>query len=202
MCLCDLKSVITINLAGTSSNQLPYYLYYAKLYQYIPVLNVTGHNITPMQYLYGWATRIDRAMRYWYWTWLWWYTILYQSKFAFTVTFSWEILFRPNISLCWINWTKRKVEQILISQALLHPVKEIIIALILPQAPPFPLPPPLDVKPRRKLRIVTLSADKSFDAAIGDERHVIGMILRCRELAPSQIGGGELLAGRILERYF
>lgn len=81
-----------------------------------------------------------------------------------------------------------------------HPVEEVLVAPVLPEAAPLTLAAALDVESRGALGVVALAADEGLHPVVGDESDVVPVVLGAGVLDPGEVGGGELLSWRVLHR--
>lgn len=79
-----------------------------------------------------------------------------------------------------------------------HSVEEVVVAPDLLEGAPFALAAALDVESGGVLGVVALAADEGLHPVVGDERDVVAVVLGARVLDPPEVGGRELLPGRVL----
>uniref|UniRef100_A0A0A9GTL3 Uncharacterized protein n=1 Tax=Arundo donax TaxID=35708 RepID=A0A0A9GTL3_ARUDO len=82
----------------------------------------------------------------------------------------------------------------------IHPVEEVFVAPVLPEAAHIALAATLDVEAGGALGVVALAADESLHPVVGDERHLVGVVLGAGVLGPGEVGGGELLPRGVLHQ--
>lgn len=81
-----------------------------------------------------------------------------------------------------------------------HPVEEVLVTPVLPEAAPLTLAAALDVEARGALGVVALAGDEGLHPVVGYEGDVVPVVLGGGVLDPGEVGGGELLSWRVLHR--